>query len=314
MIVSNYDASMEKVGRLLREKIAIVETARLHRALAAQALARAGYSTVQIDNTPTTLRAISIESPDLVILDALMNDFDGLEVCRNLKSNRFTRHIPIVIVASRDSSVERFRWIGTGADDYLREPVAPEQLIGHVRVLLSQRVHYDSVTKLPTGAYLQSQIDARLTQNLPTAVVFVDIDHFRAYTDANGRELANRVLLDLGKLMVETLPLGNVFAGHLGADDFVAVLPPQSAETFVQTLLDRFKTVHSDVVNWSGTPASSPSTPSAAGAGKPTRLSLSIAFITNERRALVNYVQVSDLLSKAMGELKSKGGGKSVRI
>jgi diguanylate cyclase (GGDEF)-like protein len=305
---------MEKVGRLLREKIAIVETARVQRAMAAQALARAGYATVQIDNSPKTLKTISIESPDLVILDALMSDFDGLEVCRSLKSNRFTRHIPIVIVASRDSSVDQFRWIGTGADDYLREPFAPEQLIGHVRVLLSQRVHYDSVTKLPTGAYLQSQIDARLAQNLPTAIIFVDVDHFRAYTEAKGREAANRVLLDLGKLMVETLPLGNVFAGHLGGDDFVAVLPPESADTFIQTLLDRFKAMNSDLDKWEIAPRTTQLPKPPLPKTRPPTLSLSIACVTNERRALVNYVQVSNLLSEAMSNLKSKGGGKSVRV
>src|SRR5512142_2959481 len=123
---------MEKVGELLREKILVVDDTRFDRAMAADVLARVGYSTVEVENGARALEMVQVESPDLIILDSLMPDLDGLEVCRHLKSDPFTNHIPILIFTANTSLPDKVNSLRTGADGYLIKPFTPEELIAQV--------------------------------------------------------------------------------------------------------------------------------------------------------------------------------------
>jgi two-component system cell cycle response regulator len=74
--------------------------------------------------------------PDLVLLDVMMPDFSGYEICRRLKDDPETRHIPIVMVTALDGSAERVRGLEAGADDFLTRPVHDETLLARVRSLV----------------------------------------------------------------------------------------------------------------------------------------------------------------------------------
>ncbi len=302
---------MEKVGNPQREKILIVDDTRFHRAMVSDILAHVGYSTVEAENGAKALDMVNVESPDLVILDSMMPDLDGLEVCRRLKGDPFTRHIPILLFTTNNTVPDKVNSLRTGADSYLSKPFAPEELVAHVEALLRRSFHYDPLTKLPAAPYLHRQIDARLAQNQPTAVLYADLDHFRVYNHAYGHDAGDHLLIDVAKMMVEVLPSRAAFVGHLGSDDFMAVLPPEGSETFAQTLMERFTDLQKQIYNERdyqqghivlenrrGEPITWP------------LMTMSAALVTNERRALINYVQVSDLLSEVMGFIKSQGGGK----
>ena len=305
---------MEKVGNLLREKILIVDDTRCHRARAADILTRSGYSTVEVENGAKALDMVMSESPDLVILDSLMPDLDGLEVCRRLKRDPFTHHIPILIFTTNNTVPEKVTSLRTGADGYLTKPFTPEELVANVQVLLRRSFHYDPLTKLPAAPYLHRQIDSRLAQNLATSILYVDLDHFRAYNHVYGHSAGDHVLIDVSKLLVESLPVRNAFVGHLGSDDFMAVLPHDGAETFAQTVVDRFRTMLPELYNAEDLNRGVVSVENRRGQNVDWPLmSLSIALVSNERRALINYVQVSDLLSEVMAYVKAQGGGRWAR-
>ena len=305
---------MEKVGDLLREKILVVDDTRFDRAMAADVLARVGYSTVEVENGARALEMVQVESPDLIILDSLMPDLNGLEVCRQLKGDPFTNHIPILIFTSNSSVPDKVNSLRTGADGYLSKPFTPEELVAQVEALLRHSFHFDPLTKLPAAPYLHRQIDARLAQNQPTAVLYADIDHFRPYNQAYGHDAGDRVLVTAAKLLVESLPARAAFVGHLGSDDFMAVLPPEGAETFAQTVVDRFRDLQKDIYNESDFKRGVICLENRRGAiVEYPLMTFSAALVTNERRSLINYVQVSELLSELMGYIKSRGGGKWAR-
>ena len=123
---------MEKVGDLLREKILVVDNARFNRTMTAEILARVGYSTVEVENGTRALEMVQVESPDLIVLDSPIPELDGLEVCRHLKSDPFTNHIPILIFTSNGSVPDKVNSLRTGADGYLAKPIVPEELIAQV--------------------------------------------------------------------------------------------------------------------------------------------------------------------------------------
>jgi diguanylate cyclase (GGDEF)-like protein len=305
---------MEKVGNVLREKILVVDDTRFHRALTSDILRRIGYATVQVENGKEALEKVVVESPDLVILDSAMPDLDGLEVCRRLKGDPFTNHIPIIIFTSDSSVPDKVNSLRTGADGYLGKPFTPEELVAQVEALLRRSFHFDPVTKLPAAPYLHRQVDARLAQNRPTAILYADIDRFRSFNQAYGHEAGDEALVATAKLMVELLPARDAFVGHLGSDDFMAVMKPEGAETFAETIVTGFRGLQKRFYSQTDLERGAIAVENRRGRFVDFQLmTLSAALVSNEKRPLVNYVQVSELLSELMRYIKSGGGGRWAR-
>src|SRR3954471_6308428 len=82
---------------------------------------------------------------DLVLLDIMMPDMDGFEVCRQLKKNPSTHHIPVVIVTALDQPSDRLRGLNAGADDFLTKPVSDVALIARVRSLARLKMMTDEL-------------------------------------------------------------------------------------------------------------------------------------------------------------------------
>lgn len=305
---------MEKVGNVLREKILVVDDTRFHRALTSDILARVGYATVQVENGAQALDKVGSESPDLVILDLAMPDLDGLEVCRRLKGDPFTNHIPIIIFSADSSIPDKVTSLRNGADGYLGKVFTPEELVAQVQALLRRSFHFDPVTKLPAAPYLHRQIDARLAQNQPTAILYADIDLFRPLNQAYGHEAGDEVLIATARLMVESLPAHSAFVGHLGGDDFMAVMTPEGAETFADTIVSSFRELQRSFYKQEDIERGVIAMANRRGQSVDWRLmTLSVALVSNEKRPLVNYVQVSEVLSDVMRFTKSGGGGRWTR-
>lgn len=305
---------MEKIGNHLREKILIVDDIRLHRDRTSEILARRGYVTVQAENGIRALDMVTSESPDLVILDAYMPDVDGLDVVKRLKADPFTHHIPVLVFTGDGSVAFEIQSLQGGADGFVRKTFDAEELVANVEALLRRSYQFNPLTKLPAAPYLHRQINARLAQNQPTAVIYADIDHFRPYNQLYGHNAGDQVLLQVARLLVETLPVRGAFVCHLGGDDFVSVVLPEMAETFAQTIVDRFQILRQTFYTADDLERGHIVVEGRRGEQHTVPLmTLSAALVSNERRVLINYVQVSDLLAEIMRYLKSQGGGNWAR-
>lgn len=104
------------------------------REVIAFALRRAGFEVATANDGAAALRRIEQEAPELVILDILMPELDGLEVCRAVRAgppNR--RHVPILFLSSKDDEVDRIVGLELGADDYIGKPFSPRELVARVK-------------------------------------------------------------------------------------------------------------------------------------------------------------------------------------
>ncbi|MFN3136030.1 MAG: response regulator transcription factor, partial [Candidatus Kryptonium sp.] len=81
-------------------------------------------------------RYLNSELPDLVILDLMLPDADGLEVCKYLKNNENYQHIPIIILTARADETEKILGLELGADDYVTKPFSPRELVARVKAVL----------------------------------------------------------------------------------------------------------------------------------------------------------------------------------
>ena len=110
------------------------------------ALGRAGFETVQAAHGTAALRAVSTEKPDLVVLDVLMPELDGVEVCRVIRQSS---SVPILFLSSKDDEVDRVVGLEIGGDDYVTKPFSPRELVARVKALLRRNdlafAHADEV-------------------------------------------------------------------------------------------------------------------------------------------------------------------------
>ncbi len=95
-----------------------------------------GYDVRQTPDGDEALVMAAEELPDLVILDWMIEGTSGIEVCRQLRRNKNTAHVPIIMLTAREAEDDRIRGLDTGADDYLTKPFSPRELLARVAAVM----------------------------------------------------------------------------------------------------------------------------------------------------------------------------------
>src|SRR5438105_835957 len=106
------------------------------RHLIAHHLGREGFRCREVATGTEALRAVRTSIPDLIVLDLMLPEVDGLEVCRRLRSDPVTAGIPIIMLTAKSDEVDRVVGLELGADDYVAKPFSPKELVARVRAVL----------------------------------------------------------------------------------------------------------------------------------------------------------------------------------
>jgi two-component system OmpR family response regulator len=128
-----------------RPRILVVDDDPAIREVVAFALGRAGFATSEAADGRAAIERFSAEGADLVVLDVMLPELDGIEVCRTL---RRASDVPILFLSSRDEEVDRVVGLEIGGDDYLAKPFSPRELVARVRAVL-RRVAVPPAPSLP---------------------------------------------------------------------------------------------------------------------------------------------------------------------
>jgi two-component system, OmpR family, phosphate regulon response regulator PhoB len=99
-------------------------------------LDKAGFRTLVADNGERALLLVEENAPDLIVLDWMLPEVSGIEVCRRIKARPETKHVPIIMLTARGEEADRVRGLETGADDYVVKPFSPAEMVARVRALL----------------------------------------------------------------------------------------------------------------------------------------------------------------------------------
>jgi two-component system alkaline phosphatase synthesis response regulator PhoP len=116
-------------------------------------LDREGYHTISANNGKKGLDLVRQELPDLVILDLMMPELDGISVCKQLRADPQTKNIPVIILTAKSEEADRVLGLEMGADDYVTKPFSPRELVARVRAVLrrSGSVGEDEVEIIEIG-------------------------------------------------------------------------------------------------------------------------------------------------------------------
>ncbi|MEN6473098.1 MAG: response regulator transcription factor [Syntrophaceae bacterium] len=104
-------------------------------------LKKAGYLTVLFQDAGTFLRSLAVHVPDLIILDLMLPDMDGFEVCRLLKQESAHAKLPVIMLTAKGQEADKVQGLELGADDYLTKPFSPRELVARVKAVLRRSGH-----------------------------------------------------------------------------------------------------------------------------------------------------------------------------
>lgn len=117
-------------------RILVIEDETDIREVIAYNLKREGYAVITAQNGKEGLKLAKNKNPNLIILDLMMPEIDGLEVCRLIRADSLTQSIPIIMVTAKDDEADIVLGLGLGADDYVTKPFSPKTLVARVKAVL----------------------------------------------------------------------------------------------------------------------------------------------------------------------------------
>ena len=141
-----------KIVAVLTTRILIVEDDPDIGQLVARYLDKAGFTSELVATGREALEAITARPPDLLVLDLMLPQIDGLEVCRMVRASKPTSALPIIMLTARAEESERIVGLELGADDYLAKPFSPGELVARVRALL-RRSHRGNASETLTTTF-----------------------------------------------------------------------------------------------------------------------------------------------------------------
>ncbi|HJZ48425.1 MAG TPA: response regulator [Roseiflexaceae bacterium] len=195
-----------------------------------------GYRVVPATTGAEALIAAQKQPFDLIILDLLLPDIDGLSVLGALRARTASAMTPILLLSARDSPQQKVLGLQLGADDYVTKPFSPAELQARIRATLRRHERAAGAnpsTRLPGNIAIERTLRHRIQQHADFAVCYADIDNFKAYNDTYSFLKGDAVIQQTAHVLLQAIELhGNHddFVGHIGGDDFVVITTPDRAE------------------------------------------------------------------------------------
>src|SRR5687767_12412395 len=127
--------------------------------------------------------------PDLVLLDVMMPKVNGYEVCQRLRADTRTKNISIIMLTVKTLSADKVVGLTAGADDYMIKPFDPLELAARVKTALRRSKEMRAInplTQLPGNVQVQDEVNTNVALQRPFALMYIDIDNFKAFNDHYG--------------------------------------------------------------------------------------------------------------------------------
>ncbi len=255
------------------------------------------------------------ERPDLVLLDWMLPDMTGLAVCRGMRANPNTAHIPIIFLTAIDELDHKIAGLEAGADDYMTKPFEPEELLARVNVQLRKAAEHNQVnplSQLPGNIVIEKVIEERLAApDEIFALLYFDLNDFKAYNDFFGFSWGDQLLRSLAQIAHRAVTEhGDAasFLGHVGGDDFVAVCRTEQIAAICEQAIREFDAEAARLCAEAGAPNGFVGVDRAGQTRRFGPPSLAIGVITNEQRIFSSYLELGKVAAQVKWAAKRQPG------
>lgn len=184
--------------------------------------------------------------PSLIIIneDAVARNVE--ELCEQIRRDEDNTITPVIVVSSNREKEHRLNILKKSVEYYIRKPVDEEYLyhtIKNIGRLLSINRTISPLTGLPGNVQIHAELKKRLTKKEEFAVLYIDLDNFKAYNDIYGFLKGDQIIQFTADVIlsgVHTFFTEGTFVGHIGGDDFIAIVPYENIENICQTMIATF--------------------------------------------------------------------------
>jgi diguanylate cyclase (GGDEF)-like protein len=231
---------MEEKGN----KVLIIDDNKLIRQLATTLLSKKNYNVLTAENGEQGIELAQSFKPEVILLDVMMPEVDGYEVCKRLKSNDKTKNIPIIMVTSMTESIDKIKGLELGAADYVTKPFDHGELQARVatqakmknlwdelqekNLILEELSKKDGLTDLYNHRHFHERISEEFKRakryKLPLCCVLIDLDHFKNVNDTYGHQAGDNILKSLAEIVVGNIREVDI-AARYGGEEFALILP-----------------------------------------------------------------------------------------
>ncbi len=205
-----------------------------------------GYEVTLAQSGKEGLEKLKAEIPHLIILDIMMPEMDGYEVCKRIRKNPTLKHLPIIMLSGKGDVKDEIEGWRIGIDEYITKPFNIEELVAIIKGIIHRTylgIDANPLTKLPGNNSIREEINKCIEQKNPFAACFIDLDNFKAFNDHYGFDKGDEAIkLTAGVIInaVHKIGVEEDFIGHIGGDDFVVITHPDRVEAICREIINEF--------------------------------------------------------------------------
>jgi DNA-binding response OmpR family regulator len=185
--------------------------------------------------------------PDLIMLDIMLPDMNGYDVCRELRTTTRTKHVPIIFLTQRDERSDKIIGLELGADDYVTKPFDIEELKLRVQNAITaakRQVNLDPKSQLPTGTLIEDHLRNLMRDGQNWTYLDIKINTFEQFREVYGFVAGDEVIRFMAMILreiVDDIGTPDDFIGHPGNDNFIIITHAEDTKRVQNRMAERFE-------------------------------------------------------------------------
>ena len=186
--------------------------------------------------------------PSLIIINEDEAGMDALEICEIIRKNDDNGITPVIVLSTNQDRDHKLAVLKKDVEYFIKSPIDEEMLkvtISNIIELLSRNRRTSPLTGLPGNVQIQTEMKKRLLNKEKFAVLYFDLDNFKAYNDVYGFSNGDEIIKFTARVIsknVHNIKESNNFIGHVGGDDFVSIIGPTDYDKICKEIIDEFDT------------------------------------------------------------------------
>lgn len=252
--------------------------------------------------------------PALIVINEDAIDRDVIELCKQIRKDEDNTITPVIVVSSNGSREHRMKILNESIEYFIKKPVDEGYLyytVKNLTRLLTTNRTVSPLTGLPGNVQIHSELKKRITKQEEFAVMYFDLDNFKSYNDVYGFLQGDKIIqFTADTILSEIHEDENVgFLGHVGGDDFIAIVPYTDVENLCQRIIATFEGKVAEFFNSEDVKKGYLEVPNRKGIIEKFPLtSLSIAVVIADKNRFSNILEIGDVAAQVKHAAKSVMG------